>query len=100
MTSDSWISLGRLLLVTAGVLAVVSAGLVFASIDNTTIIRLPQDPNAVPPPMITNFSRFMAGLVVAVLAGATFISGLASFSWAAAVRRHDLLEEILRKLPD
>jgi hypothetical protein len=42
---------------------------------------------------------FLRGLVLAVLAGVAFFSGLACFFWSASRRRQELLEEILQRLP-
>ncbi|MFC5184611.1 hypothetical protein [Actinomadura harenae] len=96
MTPDSWISWGRFLLVVAGALVVVSVGLVFTALDS--------DPFGAPGMgaslRLVHVIWFLGGLVAAVLAGAAFFSGLASFFWSATLRRHELLEEILRRLPD
>ncbi|WP_026410875.1 hypothetical protein [Actinomadura oligospora] len=99
MTSDSWISVGRFLMVTAAMLAIVSAGLLFTAIDNDPVVVLPMSRDD-PRTQAVHITGFMVGIMVAVLAGVAFFSGLASFFWSATLRRHELLEEILRKLPD
>ena len=99
MTSKTWIIAGWALMAGAALLAVVAAVQVFASIDNDPGVAVPLRRD-VPAPHVIQVTVFLRGVVAAVLAGVAFFSGLACFSWSATRRRDDLLEQILRRLPD
>ncbi|MCP2341216.1 hypothetical protein [Actinomadura rupiterrae] len=99
MTIGAWIRAGWGFMVVAGLLGALSAALVFSSVRDGAVIVQPLRA-AFTTPQVIQLGRFLSGLVSAVLAGAAFFSGLACFFWASARQRHELLEEILRKLPD
>ncbi|GAB3960430.1 hypothetical protein GCM10029978_009680 [Actinoallomurus acanthiterrae] len=99
MTSKHWVIAGWALMAGAALLAGVAVVQVFAAIDNDPIVAVPLRRDFSPPQVI-QVTAFLRGVVAAVLAGVAFFSGLACFSWSATRRRNDLLEQILRRLPD
>lgn len=86
MTPRQWTVTGWVLLGAAALLAVVSAVVAFVAVR----------PGASLPTNATTV--FVLAIVVGVLAGVAFFSGLACFFWSAAQQRRDQLAEILDRL--
>ncbi|MFC4909199.1 hypothetical protein [Actinomadura gamaensis] len=99
MTVSAWIRVGWGFMAVTGLLAVIAAAMVFASITDDALVVQPLLPQRSTPQVI-HLGRFLAGVTAAVLAGAAFFAGLACFFWGATCRRRELLEELLRRLPD
>ncbi|MFB4314019.1 hypothetical protein [Actinomadura sp. 21ATH] len=97
MTPKRWIVLGWCALAVAALLALVGALQVFGSVTSPSFRTLEigrgQEARLLDP------VAFLRGLVLAVLAGVAFFSGLACFFWSASRRRQELFEEILQRLP-
>ncbi|GAA2620911.1 hypothetical protein SMC26_17090 [Actinomadura fulvescens] len=98
MTPQRWIILGWAFLTLAAILAIASTQQVFASLQpvpfRPMVLR-----EADQGPQTIEATAFLRGVVLAVLSGAAFFSGLASFFWSAAKRRDDRLGELLERLP-
>ncbi|MEV4252250.1 hypothetical protein AB0J52_03660 [Spirillospora sp. NPDC049652] len=99
MRSKEWMTAGWVFMAATAGLASLSALLVFTSIERDTYFAF-TGRDAFFPPVRIHVSSFVGGVVAAVLAGATFFLGLASFFWSASLARQAVLEEILRRLPE
>lgn len=90
MTPRQWTITGWVLIAAAALLAAVSVSTAFVAL--STVSPLLAGAPAAP-------SRtFLLAVVLGVLAGVAFFSGLACFFWSAAERHRERLDAILRRL--
>ena len=95
MTPRRWTVTGWALLVATVLLAVVSVSEAFDAIKPAAVP--PPLPPAAKPTTIAVHTLLWA-IVLGVLAGVAFFTGLACFFWSAAQQRRRRLDEILRRL--
>lgn len=96
MTPRRWFVAGWLFLIAAAGLAVSGATLALAATDGLYV-----QPDTVPGnvlPVGPDTAELMIGVILAVLAGVAFFSGLACFFWGATLDSRQRMEQILQSL--
>ena len=94
MTTYRWMIAGWALLAAAALLALVSIWAAFDALQPVTA----QPPGPGPVPVSVAARDFLRAVVLGVLAGTSFFTGLACFFWEAAQQRRRRLDQILDRL--